>query len=104
MRAKQRRMSAGATRPKPPSPAEKRQLARLAALPDAAIDTSDIPKAPAANWRLARHGALYRPVKQPVTIRLDADVVAWFKSRRRGRGYQTAINAVLRKYVADKGR
>lgn len=97
-------MNAGATKQKPLSRTEKRQLARLAALPDEAIDTSDIPEAPAANWRLARRGALFRPVKQPVTIRLDADIVAWFKSRRRGRGYQTEINDVLRKYVAGRSR
>nr|WP_246677459.1 hypothetical protein [Mesorhizobium sp. B2-3-12] len=51
------------------------QLAKLADLPDSEIDTSDIPEAPAENWIHARRGNLYRPVKQPVTIRLDADVL-----------------------------
>jgi uncharacterized protein (DUF4415 family) len=37
---------------------------------------------------------MYRPVKKPVTLRLDADVIAWFKAR--GRGYQTRINRALR--------
>ena len=37
---------------------------------------------------------LYRPVKKPVTLRLDADVIAWFK--KDGRRYQTRINAALR--------
>jgi uncharacterized protein (DUF4415 family) len=36
----------------------------------------------------------YRPIKKPVTLRLDADVIAWFKAR--GRGYQTRINRALR--------
>jgi len=40
---------------------------------------------------------LYRPLKKPVTLRLDADVIAWFK--RDGRRYQTRINAALRKVM-----
>jgi uncharacterized protein (DUF4415 family) len=37
---------------------------------------------------------IYRPIKKPVTLRLDADVLAWFKAE--GRGYQTRINRALR--------
>ena len=37
---------------------------------------------------------MYRPIKKPVTLRLDADVIAWFKAQ--GRGYQTRINRALR--------
>jgi uncharacterized protein (DUF4415 family) len=37
---------------------------------------------------------MYRPLKMPVTLRLDADVLAWFKAQ--GRGYQTRINSALR--------
>jgi uncharacterized protein (DUF4415 family) len=80
---------------------EQEQLAELALLPDAAIDTDDIPEAPAENWIDARRGGLYRPIKQPVTLRLDADVVAWFKEHAPGGGYQSAINRVLRRHVAD---
>lgn len=40
---------------------------------------------------------MYRPIKKPVTLRLDADVVAWFKTR--GRGYQTRINSALRRLM-----
>ena len=104
VRGKRLHTNAGATKRKPLSPAERRQLAALAAKADEAIDTKDIPEAPAANWRLARRGDLYRPVKQPVTIRLDSDIVAWFKARGRGRGYQTEINSALRKYVAGRSR
>jgi uncharacterized protein (DUF4415 family) len=82
------------------SRAERAQLARLAALPDARIDTADIPEAPAQNWIHARRGDLYRPRKQAVTIRLDADVIAWFKERANSGGYQTAINSALRRHVA----
>jgi len=40
---------------------------------------------------------MYRPVKKPVTLRLDADLLAWFQ--RAGRGYQTRINRALRKVM-----
>ena len=42
----------------------------------------------------------YRPIKKPVTLRLDADVIAWFK--KSGRGYQTRINRALRKLMKDE--
>jgi len=47
-------------------------------------------------WMADMEG-LYRPIKRPVTLRLDADVVAWFKAD--GRGYQTRINRALRKVM-----
>jgi uncharacterized protein (DUF4415 family) len=37
------------------------------------------------------------PIKKPVGLKLDDDILTWFKSQ--GRGYQTRINAVLRRYV-----
>jgi len=43
---------------------------------------------------------LYRPLKMPVTLRLDADVLAWFK--KLGRGYQTRINQALRKLMMEE--
>lgn len=43
---------------------------------------------------------LYKPLKKPVTLRLDADVLAWFQ--RGGRGYQTRINRALRKVVLEE--
>jgi uncharacterized protein (DUF4415 family) len=83
------------------SPGQLEQLAKLAALPEDRIDTADIPQAPAENWRHARRGELYRPLKQPVTIRLDADVLTWFKEHAESGGYQTEINRVLRRHVAE---
>jgi uncharacterized protein (DUF4415 family) len=74
-------------------------LEALAALPDEDIDTSDIPEASPENMRLARRGAFYRPIKKPVTIRLDADVIEWFKAHADSSGYQTAINRILRQHV-----
>ncbi len=82
------------------SKSESEMLDRLKELPDEHIDTRDIPEAPEENWRLARRGDLYKPVKQPVTIRIDADVLAWFKKNAEGPGYQTEINRVLRHHVA----
>jgi uncharacterized protein (DUF4415 family) len=42
---------------------------------------------------------MYKPVKKPVTVRLDADVLAWFQ--RDGRGYQTRINRALRQAMVE---
>jgi uncharacterized protein (DUF4415 family) len=79
---------------KPLTARQKRELAALAALPDDQIDTSDIPELPAGAWKDAVRGRFYRPVKQAVSLRLDADVVAWLK--KPGKGYQTRANHVLR--------
>lgn len=77
---------------------QKAELAALDALPDEQIDTSDIPEV--LDWSEARRGLFYRPVKQQITLRLDADVVGWFKAQATGgRGYQTEINRALREYV-----
>jgi uncharacterized protein (DUF4415 family) len=48
-------------------------------------------------WREVR-ADLYKPKKTAVSIRLDADVLEWFKAQ--GKGYQSKINAVLRAFVA----
>jgi len=45
---------------------------------------------------------LYRPMKEAVTVRLDADVVHWLK--RDGKGYQTRLNAILRREMERSGR
>jgi uncharacterized protein (DUF4415 family)/uncharacterized DUF497 family protein len=74
------------------------ELKSLAALPDGAIDTSDAPELP--DWSGANRGVFYRPVKQQLTLRLDADVIAWFKQHTASNeGYQTRINRALREYV-----
>jgi uncharacterized protein (DUF4415 family) len=79
------------------------ELKSLAARPDKSIDTSDAPEI--LDWSGAKRGLFYRPVKQQLTLRLDADVVAWFKHHgARGKGYQTRINRALREYVSDRAR
>ena len=70
--------------------------------PDSEINTDDIPEI--LDWSGAKRGLFYRPVKQQITLRLDADVVAWFKARAQdGRGYQTDINRALREHVHRNG-
>jgi len=81
------------------TPARKRRLAELAKRPDSEIDYSDIPPLPESFWRNAIRNPFYRPVKQQLTVRLDADVVAWL--RRQGRGYQTRLNQVLREAMLE---
>ncbi len=82
---------------------QRAELEALAALPDDKIDTSDIPELADGFWKNAKRGLFYRPVKQQLTLRLDADVVAWFKARASAEeGYQTCINRVLRDYVAGQ--
>ena len=77
---------------------QKAEIEALAALPEEEIDTSDIPEI--LDWTDARRGLLYRPVKKQITLRLDADVVAWFRANApNGRGYQTEMNRVLREHA-----
>ena len=73
-------------------------LKEIEAMGDDDIDLSDIPEK--LDWSNAVRGKFYRPVKQQLTLRLDADVIHWFKSHADGGGgYQTRINAALRKFV-----
>lgn len=70
------------------------ELKALQAMSDDKIDYSDAPPAKPEEWRDAVVGKFYRPIKQQLTLRIDADVVDWFK--KQGRGYQTRINELLR--------
>jgi len=77
-----------------------KELAALARMPDDQIDLTDAPEI--REWRGAVVGKFYRPIKKPVTIRVDADVLAWLK--RQGSGYQTRINKLLREAMEGKRR
>jgi uncharacterized protein (DUF4415 family) len=79
---------------------QKAELKALESMPGDAIDTSDIPEV--TDWTAARRGMFYRPIKKQLTLRLDADVVEWFK--RKGGGYQTRINKALREYAGKSPR
>ena len=74
----------------------RKELEALAAMPDSEIDTSGIPEIRELPSD-AVVGRFYRPKKTTVTMRLDADVVAWLKVS--GEGYQTRINAYLRELM-----
>ena len=68
---------------------------KLHKMSDKDIDYSDIP---ALDSEFFKKGELRMPKKKPlISIRLDADVLEWFKSQ--GAGYQTRMNAVLRMYM-----
>ena len=78
------------------------QIRALEDLPEEEVDTTDASEI--LDWSDARRGVFYRPVKQQITIRLDVDIIAWFKANARdGRGYQTDINGALREHVQRVG-
>ncbi len=68
------------------------QLAQLGSSDEREPDTVDIPEAPAENWRDARR--LFKPRKEAISLRLDADVLDWL--RRNSERYQSEINRILR--------
>lgn len=70
---------------------------RLAEMDDEAIDTSDIAELDDDFFQKAE---LRVPAKQPVTLRIDEDVLVWFKAQ--GKGYQTRINKLLRQYMESQ--
>lgn len=75
-------------------------LKRLDAMTDDEIDFSDIPEITPEMFAkgIVRRGI--KPItKRQLTLRLDSDVVEWFK--RQGTGYQTKMNALLRAYMEE---
>lgn len=84
---------------KPTSNTSQTDWDRVDALRDEDIDRSDVPElAPEMFARaVVREGLEPVPRKRQVTLRVDADVLAWFRDQ--GRGYQTRINALLRAYM-----
>ena len=72
----------------PLTAAQQAELDTLAARPDSEIDYSDIQP-------LDELEHFYRPIKEMTTVRIDADILHWLRSQ--GKGYQTKINAILRK-------
>jgi uncharacterized protein (DUF4415 family) len=79
----------------PLTKAHRAQLRALAGRPDSEIDLSDAPEMTDEEWKNAERGHFYRPVKRQITARVDADVLAWLKAQ--GKGYQSRINAILRR-------
>ena len=76
----------------------KTRLKALSKLKDSKVDYSDIPELSASFWKKAK---LIMPAsKQAISLRVDDDVLQWFKGQ--GRGYQSLMNAVLKSYVEAK--
>ncbi len=63
---------------------------------------ADAPTLPPDAWQIAQIGRFYRPIKTPVSIRIDSDVLAWLKSK--GEGHLTRINEILRERMAEERR
>lgn len=78
---------------------QKSDLAALNARPDSEIDFSDIPPLTAEFLKNAVRGRFYKPTKTSTTVRIDSDVLAWLRAQ--GRGYQSRINAILRRKMLD---
>src|SRR5258707_14068480 len=80
----------------------RKQIRRFDAIRDDQINITDIPEITEEQMRKGVVGHLYRPIKRPVTMRLDADVVAWLKQG--GPGYQTKANRLLRREMLKSRR
>jgi uncharacterized protein (DUF4415 family) len=78
------------------------KLKALAARPNSEIDTSELPEWTNAQWKTAVHGKFYRPNKKQITAKVDADVLEWLKSQ--GKGYQSRMNAILRREMLESVR
>lgn len=74
---------------------QKVELATLASRRDSEIDYSDIPPLAEEFWKNAARGRFYKPIKTATTVRIDSDVLAWLRAQ--GKGYQSRINAILRR-------
>ena len=77
-----------------------KEMEDLRRMKDDDIDFTDIPEK--TDWSKAVRGKFYRPIKESLTIRIDADILAWLRGQ--GKGYQTRINAMLREAVARQIR
>ena len=90
----ERRVPSNALFTTPVTDKQRRELERLAARPDSQIDFSDAPEVSPRTSDI-QVGRFYRPIKQLVSLRVDADVLSWFRGR--GKKYQTYMNEVLRR-------
>jgi uncharacterized protein (DUF4415 family) len=81
--------------PPPLTEAERAELTALASRPDSAIDYSDIPPLTEEFWKNAVRNPFYKPTKTSTTVRIDSDVLLWLRAQ--GKGYQSRINAILRR-------
>jgi uncharacterized protein (DUF4415 family) len=78
----------------------RKELAALSVKPESEIDFSDLPATSKQDWQAADRGKFYRPIKQQLTVRIDADVLEWLKNQ--GKGYQSRLNDILRSAMLDQ--
>jgi uncharacterized protein (DUF4415 family) len=82
------------------TPIRRARLVEIAAMPDDEIDFSDIPELTEKFWKNAVPNPFYKPVKKQVTLRIDADILAWLRQQGKD-GYQSRLNAVLRRVMLE---
>jgi uncharacterized protein (DUF4415 family) len=75
--------------------AQKAEVKSLKIQPESKIDYSDIPPLGDEFWKNAVRNPLYRPTKTSTTVRIDSDILLWLRTQ--GKGYQSRINAILRR-------
>jgi len=75
--------------------AQRAELKALKAKPDREIDYSDIPPLTDKFWKNAVRNPIYKPTKTSTTVRIDSDVLLWLRAQ--GKGYQSRMNAILRR-------
>jgi uncharacterized protein (DUF4415 family) len=97
----ERRVPASELFTSPLTERQRRELSQIANMPDSHIDYSDAPGV-TPRPRAIQTGRFYKPVKQLVSLRVDADVLAWFRGR--GKKYQTYMNEVLRREMRTNAR
>jgi len=73
------------------------ELSLLSKMKDEDINTDDLPEI--TDFSGVDVGRFYRPIKKQITLRIDADLIEWFKQE--GKGYQTKMNDALRTFVNE---
>lgn len=79
-----------------------KMMKELKALKQRKIDLSDEDAPEITNWEKAVVGKFYRPIKKQITVRIDADVLEWF--RHVAKKYQILINIACREYMMHHGK
>ena len=78
------------------------KIRKLYARRDRSLDRADVPQLSPAQWAKAEIGRFYRPIKTQISLRIDADVLAWLKSK--GEGHLGRINTILRERMTAEGK
>ena len=79
-----------------------REIRKLYQRRDRSLDRSDVPQLSPQQWAKGEIGRFYRPIKAQISFRIDADVLAWLKSK--GEGHLSRINTILRERMMAEGK